>query len=278
MIAKVPIENLTEMRKVEFFKQMNYLDESRLFIFDKDIYEYDIKQANIHALHAIGKLTLTEFRYYASLPKLTREVAIGNMIKSNHGLYHDIQYMIGEAKYEFAAMNGLQESDILRIANDSLYIVSPYKELQTTVVKNGVPLRFVCKNHFRNYMRLSKKILFFCNTNGEYWDIDIKGISSDKIEKHQEFLSRLCGIVDAKLNGGTEIAIYKFNELYSDYVNRRLPISCYRELNSDSMYRVTGSQSYLLSEIDPYSRNLPELDINYNLNILRTVYSYIMQS
>lgn len=268
---------LIEGRKSEFYKQTNYLSEIP-FLFDNDIYEYDIKQANIHALHAAGRITLTEFTYYERLPKQTREVAIGNMIKEDPSLYHTIQDIIGEAKYKFATINGLEESQILRIANDSLYVLNPYKDLLWVIEKNGVPLKFVCKNHFKNYMRLTKKVLFFCNTEGEYWNIDIKGINSSKLEKHQELLSRICNIIDARVNGDKDTSLRVFNNLYEDYINLRLPLSCYRELNSDSSYRLKGESVYLINELNPYGFDLNNLDINYNLSILRTIYSYLIQS
>ena len=264
---------------LETVSNMNYLSDIP-FIFDRDIYEYDIRQANIHALLAIGKIDINKYNYYKKVPKQIREVDIGYMIQSDPSLYNQIQEVIKEAKRQFVSKNNINLQQILRIANDSIYIISPYKTLDTTVNINGVAIEFVCKNHFNSYMKLCDSILFFLDSSGDYWNLDIKGINKNKIEYHQELLSMICNIVDARINGGKESAIYQLVALQKEYVNFSLPESCYRELNAESGFRINNTidhQSYILSYIYGLD-NMRNIDISYNLNILRNIYSYLMQS
>lgn len=275
----------------EFVSKQNYISEIP-YIFDKNIYEFDIRQANIHALYAGGKITQKEFEWLSLLPKMTREVEIGNMIKHDNTMYNVIKQNIADAKYQFVVTNNIPISSILRIANDSLYIICPYSSIQNQIQINGIPITFVNKNHFTTYMRLGE-VLFFFNNNGEFWNIDIKGINDSKLVKHQELIGRICIILDARSYSGKETAITEFNKLYSEYINYELPICCYRELNSDSCYRVIGLaksfNSRLLTESTPYPDFTPynkafelynnkNIDIAHNQNVLRTIYKYLIES
>ena len=66
-----------------------------------------------------------------------------------------------------------------------------------------------------------------------------------------------------------------FNNFYTDYVNRRLSIEYYREFNSNSGYRFnTQLESFLLMDINPCY--IDRISIDCNLNILRTIYSYLV--
>ena len=260
---------------MKFVSQQKYLSEVP-FIFGRSIFEYDIKQANIHALLAAGKISFEEFRYLSLAPKQIREIEIGNRIKADPELYQDIQKVICQAKYEFMHKNGIQPVQILRIANDSLYVQTPINNYENIVTINEVPIEFVMKNHFMNYMKLTDHILFFCNTFGDYWNIDIKGIKQSRQGLHQDFISQLCNIVDARNNGGKDIAISEFNKIYNAYITYSLPISCYREMNSDSMFKIKGENGFSISGSD--SLKAEQIDYSFNLMILRTVYSYLLQS
>lgn len=260
---------------MKFVSQQKYLSEIP-FIFGRSIFEYDIKQANIHALLVAGRLSLDEFRYLSLVPKQLREIEIGNKIKSDATIYKDIQKVICHAKYEFMNQNSIEPNQILRISNDSLYIQTPINNYDNIVIINDIPIEFVMKNHFMNYMKLTPHLLFFCNTSDNYWNIDIKGIKQAKQYLHQEFISALCDIIDARNNGGKEIAISEFNKIYNDYITYNLPIGYYRELNSDSLFKIKGQNGFYISGSD--SLKVDQVDYSYNLMILRAVYSYLLQS
>lgn len=260
---------------MKFVSQQKYISEIP-FIFGRNIFEYDIKQANIHALLAANKISLEEFRYLSLAPKQIREIEIGNRIKDNPELYQDIQRVICEAKYWFMSLNEIQPNQILRIANDSLYVQTPINNYSPIVRVNEVTIEFVMKNHFMNYMKFTNQILFFCNTSGDYWNIDLKGIKQSNHVLHQEFISLICNIVDARNNGGKEIAISEFNKIYNAYVSYQLPISCYREMNSDSLYKIKGQNGFSISGSD--SLKPEQVDYSFNLMILRIIYSYLLQS
>lgn len=276
---KVLEQNIKDLDFLEFVSKQKYISDIP-FIFGRNIYEFDIKQANIHALLAANLLSVEEFNYLSNIPKQLREIEIGNRIKQDKNIYTIMQNVICSAKYFFCKQNGIQESQILRIANDSLYLVLPYNNIDPIIEVNDVPIEFVMKNHFQNYMRLKKELLFFDNFDNGFWNVDVKGVGSDKVSLHQEFLSILCDIIEARNNGGKEIALTLFNKKYNEYITYSLPIDTYRELNSGSMFKIktNGTEDYYIGFINKFSVNKEDIDISFNRDILRTVYSYLIQS
>ena len=259
-----------------FVSRQKYLSDIP-FIFGRNIFEYDIRQANIHALLASNIITRSEFEYLSLLPKELRERDIGMRIRDNKVIYAAIQDIICKAKYEFVERNNISPDRILRIANDALYIIAPVPVDTDVVIINDVPITFALKNNFTNYIKLGN-LLIFCNTMGEYWNVDVKGISESKLIYHKDMISAICGIIDARNNGGVTTAITEFNDLYNKYIKFELPVGYYRELNGDSMFRITSKENFefCLITIDEKDKN--QINISYNQSILRTLYSYLLQS
>jgi hypothetical protein len=119
--------------------------------------------------------------------------------------------------------------------------------------------------------------LFFCNTLGEWYDIDVKGISDEQLPLHSEFLTFIAEISNDYLNGGRDVAVRNFNGFFQDFVQRKLPIDFYREFRAGGGFRINcGSCSYVLQTPPIDESDVNKLDINYNLNVLRTLYAYLM--
>lgn len=244
-------------------------------IFNNDIWEYDIKQANINCLKASGGISDDQYNYLVSVPKEIREVYIGKLQKEDYGIIEQISEGIKISKIQFAIQNNLSESHIIRIANDSIYYNNPYPLENRFVSINNHKLEFVLKNHFTSFLNLNKVILFLNLSNSEEWIIDIKGINSDLHYLHENFLSAICSIIQAKNNSGIGLALNIYNNYYEKYVRRQLPINNYREFNADSCFRIKSKYSeYLYSSQS--GLNINTINIDYNLMILRILYSYIL--
>ena len=63
------------------------------------------------------------------------------------------------------------------------------------------------------------------------------------------------------------------NAFIDDYLNKRLRVEYYRELTPEALYRVIGGE-FFLSTLDTL---LPDIDINYNLYILRELASVLYE-
>lgn len=261
------------MNNIELANKRTYITDN-LFIFSTNIWEYDIKQANINALLSMNRISVDEYNYLSKLPKQLREIEIGNRIKEDKSLQQDIYEAIDKAKLEFLSQNKIEPYNVIRIANDAIYCIAPYPVAFKDFYIGNHLMSFVLKNHFTSFLKLCKLYLFFNNGEDGY-DIDVKGIGDSKIYLHAPFLEFICDIINAKEKGAKDIAISKYMTFYENYINRQLPIEYYREFNSASIYKISSEYSSF-SIIDGNNININYIDISYNLNVLRQLYSYIL--
>lgn len=256
----------------ELWKSSNYIVD--------DIYttgrivEYDLRAANINVLRLLDLIDDEYYNYTTSLPKKDREVEIGLLIKSksieDKDFYKKLANGITEARHVLMDYNNIDDSEIVRIANDAVY-VNRMQDLKYT--KFNDYLEFRQKSISNSMLRLDTSLLIFISYIDSNIDIDVKGISSDKIIYHQNYMLNFIGNLMyyiERVNLKDAINIYK--NFYIQYVSRQLPIEFYRELNATSCYNVNNMY---LSEISNGSLGI--LDINYNLLILRRLWKIILE-
>ena len=265
--------NSEEIRKI--CNLYNY-DSNMSHLFNRIIIEHDIKQANINALKVRNLLSDEEYYQLSNLPKQYREETIGWKIRNNPNLQNIIHEVINESKYRFMINNSIDPNNIIRIANDSITHIANYNKEYNTIVPydNNNNIIFVNKGIYSSFIRLRKVLVFIGTNNDTSWNIDIKGINDSKLYLHEYFITFLCNIIQAMEIGGQEVAINQFNSFYNSYVNRELDIRYYREFNSDSSFRIVGKTTYLLTDHNTVPVN--RVNIDYNLSILRILYSYLM--
>ena len=257
---------------VELSSKHNYLSPTK-FLFSSSIFEYDIRQANINVLRAFGRLSESDYHRLSIADKRSREIEIGNWIAQDSTVYQTIQEGIQKAKLGLLASNKVRPTNVLRIANDAVYVISPHPLRYTKFTINqdsDCYVEFVNKNHFTSYLSLGDVIILI-NSDGEGWDIDIKGISNDLIYLHENFISTICNLVQSREMGGVDMAAREFNNFFQEYVSKNLPVEYYREFNSGSGYRVKGAP-FVILQAPP----LNQIDIGYNLRLLRTLYAYLI--
>lgn len=246
------------------------------YIFGQTISEYDMSKANITVLRAFSHITQEEYEYLYNLPKDAREYEVGMKIRGNNIFQKYIDDGIAYSKKRFLEENHVDLNNILRIANDSFYIVSPYKcnILEFLGPNEETVIRFSQKGTHNVFMKLHGNLVFI-NTLGDSYDIDVKGISDSQLQLHSAFLTFIAELSNDYLIGGKNIAIRNFNEFYNQYINKELDINYYREFRAGGGFRYNlGGYSYSM-QIPPNSSEY-KIDISYNLNILRTLYAYIL--
>ena len=67
----------------KFAAKRNYLIKNVSYLSGR-IVEYDIKAANISILHQAGAISAEYYQLLHSIPKISREVAIGNLLKEDN--------------------------------------------------------------------------------------------------------------------------------------------------------------------------------------------------
>lgn len=251
---------------VPLLDKSSYLHPSRYI--SGRIVEYDIKSANITMLHKYGKINDQYYMYLSRLPKRDREIEVGNMIKHDRSVYDTIKAGIREAKINLFNSNDIQLKDIVRIANDAVYINKSY-DLQNIIFGD---VEFRKKSVNSVMMKLNNLIIFFYS-DYEKFNIDIKGMSEEVMKLHEDyFLGDLAQIIFLIEKVSIESAIDYFNKLYENYISLRLPKEYYRCFDSKSLYKHNKINFYMMDIED-----INDIDINYNLFILRELWSILLE-
>ena len=235
------------------------------------IIEYDIKAANITMLSKDNLISPDYAFFLSNLPKQVREVEIGMLIRSNSRFYESIAKGIKEAKRELIMANNIDPDNIVRVANDAVYINSSY-DLKVTQF-NGVA--FVKKSIYDSMLSLVKGLTIFLSIyKDNNLDISVKGINEYNQELHKDyFMTFLANIMYLMQRGSKEDVFELYNKFYKDYVELKLPIEYYREFNSASMFKIKHKDYYVNTPIS----DIGLIDINHNLYLLRNLYSIILQ-
>lgn len=236
------------------------------------IVEYDIKSANITMLLNCGLINQDKFNYLSSIPKIHREIEVGLMIKNNNKYYEAISSGILDAKRELIKINKVDPNNIVRVANDALYI-NQSTDLKYNIVGKNNNIIFNQKAVYSSMLKLNNLIIFFWYNN-EGINIDVKGINKQSQQLHLEYLLSIIANVIYRIERvSVSDALNYISIFYDDYINLKLPKEFYRELNSESMYRCKNS-CFLISNIESLTE---DIDINYNLYIIRELWSIVLE-
>ena len=253
---------------IDIWKNINYKTPAKYFI-NTYIREYDISKANINALLYCGRLSKEEYVNYAIQDKRDREVQIGLLIKRDKSVYRDIQRGILEAKKRLVLSNNLDETRIVSIKNDAIFVngeILKYTEFS--------PFTFIIKNTYTIFLSLQNlEVYYFDFLNQSTGDIDttidIKGIPDKTLRYHSggmlDLICDLCYKLQRERIGDTMKWICHMYELF---IKRQLPKQYYRNLDSSSQYIINTSVHYIsLDNID--DSMIAVVDINRNLSLLR---------
>lgn len=269
---------------IDIVSKINYLVDVPLII-NANIVEYDISKANINMLLSYGMITIDEYNRFFNMDKMTREISIGRRMKDENNpdiltpegilMQKNIKEGIMKAKTMLVESNKVIPETIMRVANDAVYINGP--RLQHTsfdINNNGVKINFKCDKVYNIMLNLNTVTIFiYDNPMADSLDVEVKGINDDILYKHEAFLGFICSLVTDMQRNGKEATLYRFNDFYERYVNMALPIDYYREFNSGSGFNIKGS-GYIVDALDDSCLSI--IDINYNLWILRELYSIIL--
>lgn len=239
----------------------NYITPARYI--SGRIVEYDIKSANINILRKYRVIDNDYFLYLNNLPKYYREVDIGNHIRDDKNIYDILQKGIREHRHLLIDSNSIKQENIIRIANDAIFINTSY-DLKVTKFDN---IEFRIKSISNVMIRLLDLVLFI---NLDTYNIIVIGINDNLLPMHMDFLSFILEIVNSLERVDINSTIRKYNDFYKEYIETKLPISFYREFNSASLYKIKNSNFKISSPPD-----IENLDISYNLSILRDLWNII---
>ena len=268
---------------IPIIDRVNYVTDETYIQFPY-LWEYDISKANITMLRIYGLLDDSEYHDYVYMDKRTREIDIGKRIAEEKGAdtkkhpsitEQTIKKGIMEAKHRFLEVNQINETDIVRIANDSiLFCKPPGNPIKNAIVLNEKhAVEFKLSARGTSFIKLGKVWILF---DSESMNAEIKGISKENQHLHANFLGAICEVLFLLERMPKKQTLYRFNSLYKKYIERELDISFYREFNADSAYRIK-SNTEIKYGIKTLMKYIPidYIDISYNLAMLRELYRII---
>ena len=254
----------------ELYQKTSYLIDKQLIV-DR-IYEYDIKAANISALAQEGFDSDTLHKL-AMLDKQSREVAVGKMIRQDKRIGQIIKKQIKRARENLFRSNGLQDSDIVAIKNDAVFVAG--RSLTNT--KFG-EMEFKQKNQYAAFIQFDGLELYY---NRRKKTIDIKGVNDEVVnnQDHQAGIITFIVKVMEYLVMDRRDSLRKYLiDFTHRYKARELSVQFYRELNSFNIYRTIYELSgygYNLLVIDQADVDTLNIQYNYNRIVLPLIQMFI---
>ena len=239
------------------------------FLIDREIHEYDITKANISILRDANILSEEQYLYFLNAPKSERTVAIGKMQGRDSGITDVLKTGIANARKIFLESNNIPDSNILAIRNDAITYVG--RPAMVTTITDKVQFRNVGTYSSFYHINTVDYLYLYDIVSGTEC-LDIKGLGEESVELHKnfmlEFFSEL--FYSAQIEG-VKSAILLLQLFYSNYVNKLLDVGYYRELNSQSMFKLDKSFSMVNSIFSDNLINSEKkyIDISFNENILR---------
>lgn len=257
----------------KLYEKINYQSPVK-FLNSSYIREYDLSKANISALLYEGYISLDEYNFLYSLDKTEREIYIGKLELKNKEVGDIKAHGIQEAKRMLFETNSLEDLDILEIRNDAVFVIN--KQLSNTIFNM---FDFKLKNAYTTYAFINNRLSLFYSFDqvNQVDTIDVKGIRDDKLLLHQEyFLQFICEVFYKIQTDSIEETLKYISSFYEEYIKRELPIGYYRTFDSDSVYKLNvRNMSYGLQTMEDTIMNKKGLNIDFNIYIIRTLYSYI---
>lgn len=235
------------------YEKHNYLNKNIEYLISNEIIEYDMKSAGFNIIKKFNLLDDNKISHLESLPKEKRQVTIGMYQKNNKAFAEELNAKFVEMRKLFFDANSLLDDDVLSIKKDAIITT---KRCYNTIFDN---VEFAEKHIYTSYYYLSKYELYVGPTK-----IDFKGISDDKLKYHEDymldFLFRLFKLIET----GSRKQIISNLIQFADYYKRReLDIGYYRELNSDSLFRL--NRTFIGDLVGAQQvENVDNIDISYN--------------
>lgn len=253
------------------YKEKNYTINLN-YLFNNYIREYDISKANISILYSKNVISDKLYWDLYNAERMKRQVYIGKLIQQNPNVQEILSDGIIEYKQKFFESNDIEDSDIISIKNDAVFVLNKVPR-----ILNFGKVTFVHKNTYTSFMRLNELEVYYGNSS-EQQVIDVKGIKDQDLEQyHLSFLDIIITFLEY-IQRNPQQALEYITSIIFHYLNRELPIEVYRRFRSTNDYLLlTNISGYSVYQLDDNKANKDIISIDHNFNILRILHIYASQ-
>jgi len=236
------------------FKKHFYLNKNIEYLISNEIIEYDIKSAGFNLIKKFNLLDSSKINYLETLDRKQKQVQIGLYMKNDKELFKRLNEKFIEVREWFFNNNNLKDDDILSIKKDAIIVT---KRCIVTELDN---ISFIEKNIYTSYYYLNENEFYYNNTT-----IDVKGISDTTLECHRQYMLDFLHTFFKMNEISKRKRVIEFLKDFIDYYKRRkLCIEYYRELNTQSLFRLNDLKynKEIIGVKDTAYVN--DININYN--------------
>lgn len=241
------------MERNTLYKSDTFINDNIFYLFNKTIYEYDIKNAGYNLSRAYKLLPEDKLEELGRLKKERRTIEIGKLQRNDKDYKERLIKAFEEARRMFFEANNLQSDEIISIKKDAIF-TTKYCEFQQFLDY----IEFRPKNEYSSYIRLNRKIELYYSQD----KLDIKGLSDETIQYHKDYMIHFIKLFFHKMETEDTATILGFMRRFIDrYKRRELPIGYYRRFDRDPRFD-TYDDNIKFYEYWEEQKN--DLDITYN--------------
>lgn len=235
------------------YQRHNYLNKNISYLISNEIIEYDIKSAGFNIYKKFNLVDGQKIKKLESLNRVERQIQIGWYKKFDESLSKKENERLIEVRKWFFEQNGLTDEDIISIKKDAILTT------KRCLITEWDNINFVEKNVYTSYYYLNN-FEFYYNKDV----IHVKGIKDEKLELHKEFMIDFLHTFFKMSEISKKKKIIEFIKEFSFYYRlKKLDIGYYRELNSQSLYRLHDSLYNEPIGIE-FIGDVNKIDIGYN--------------
>ena len=237
------------------YKSDTFINDNIFYLFNKTIYEYDMKDAGFNLSKAYKLLPESKLEELGRLKKDRRKIEIGNLQRADETYKERLKQAFVEARRMFFEANEIKNDEIISIKKDAIF-TTRHCEFQKFLDH----IEFRPKNEYSSYIRLNKKIeLYYA-----YDKMDIKGLSDDTINYHKDYMIHFIQLFFNKMETEDVSTILGFMRRFIDkYKRRELPIGYYRRFDRDPRFDIFDDS---IKYYEYWEDQKEDLDIQFNYN------------
>lgn len=236
------------------YKYDTYTNDNIFYLFNKTIYEYDMKNAGYNLSRAYKLLPEDKLEELGRLKKDRRTIEIGKLQRNNKEYKEKLIKAFEEARRMFFEANDIQIDEIISIKKDAIF-VTRHCEFQKFLDY----IEFRPKNEYSSYIRLNKKVELYYSQD----KLDVKGLGDETIEYHKDYLLHFISLFFKKMETENTSTVLGFMRRFIDkYKNRELPVGYYRRFDRDPRFDTVENDGVKFYEY--WEEQKHELNITFN--------------
>lgn len=248
-------------------EKSNWFNPNYEYLKNKSVVEYDLKDGG---LSVIKEYNLLKPEYIDKLSKMTKEnrkIVIGKLQARNSKLAVSLVKAFGDARELFVNTNHIQDSEILCIKKDALFIINR-TDIVSQVSNN---LLFRPKNSYSSIIRLNEKEFYY---DPETNILDTKGFTDNVKDEERDFLFKdIKNFLKQSEKINKQDIFINLKQYRMDYLNLELPILTYKNIDNDAYV----FDNYSMDNID--KKDLINADISHNFMMyLMPMFNLILSS